>query len=115
MNCNVAPATTTGFVGATDMATKVGGALTVNRVVPVTPLNVAEIVVVPAASPVARPPALTVAAEVLDEAHATWLLKFCALPSEYVPVALNCCPAPANMVWLAGVTLIEIKVGTTEG
>ncbi len=53
------------------MELKLGGAWTVSTVLPITPFNVAEIVVVPAATAVARPPAVIVAVAVLEEAHVT--------------------------------------------
>jgi hypothetical protein len=48
----------------------------------------------PPATPEARPEVLIVATEVLEDAQVTWLLRFCVLPSLYVPVAVNCCVAP---------------------
>ena len=44
---------------------------------PVTPDSVAEMVVVPAETPVARPLVLIVATPVFDEVHVAWLLTFC--------------------------------------
>ena len=38
------------------------------------------------------------------------VVKSCALPSEKVPVAVNCCVNPAGTVGLAGVTLIDTKL-----
>ena len=68
-------------------------------------------VALPADTPVANPLALIVATAVLDDVQVTWLVIFCVLPSEYVPVAVNCCVAPAVMVGFAGVTAIELSVG----
>ncbi len=51
-------------------------ACTVSAVLPVMPLAVAEMVVVPALLPVARPVLLMVAALVLVEVQATWLVMF---------------------------------------
>ena len=48
----------------------------VNVVLPACPLSVAEIVVFPAESPVARPAALTVAAVVFVEAHVADAVTF---------------------------------------
>ena len=70
------------------------GACTVRVVLPVTLPDVAETVLVPAATPVARPAVVIVARPVFEEAHVTWPVKFCVLPFEYVPVAVNCCVAP---------------------
>src|ERR1051326_7043999 len=60
---------------------------------------VAVIVVVPTATAVASPEALTVAVEVDDEVHAAWLVTSSVLPLPSVPVALNCCVLPG---WIAG-------------
>ncbi len=64
-------------------------------------------VVVPAASAVARPPAATVAVAVLLDAHVTVVVRFCVEPSVYVPVAVNCSVSPLATLGLAGVTAIE--------
>jgi hypothetical protein len=50
-------------------------ACTVSVVLPVMPDSVAEMAVVPAATAVARPLALTVATSVFDEAHVAWLVQ----------------------------------------
>jgi hypothetical protein len=47
----------------------------------VMPLKEAEIVELPAASPVAKPVLLIVATAVLDEFHVTWVVMFCVLLS----------------------------------
>ena len=83
---------------------------TVSVVFPFTLPSVTVIVVVPAETPVANPPALIVATPGLPEFHVTWLVTFCVLPSEYVPVAVNCCVVPLPMPGLAGVTAIEVSV-----
>ena len=49
---------------------------TVSVLLPVTPATAAEMVVVPAETPVARPPALIVATPVFDEVHVAWLVRF---------------------------------------
>lgn len=59
-----------------------GAAVTVSVVPLVTPAKVAEILVVPAETAVAKPPALTVATPVLDNLHVAWLEIFCVLLSE---------------------------------
>ena len=55
---------------------------TVSVALPVTPDWVAEMVVLPGAVAVARPPVLIVATEVFDELQVTWLVMFCVLQSE---------------------------------
>ena len=57
-------------------------------------------VVVPADTPEASPLALIVATAGVDEFQFTWLVMFCVLPSEYVPVAVNCCVASRNDSWI---------------
>ena len=81
MNCCVAPLKIVGFAGVTVMDVSVG-VCTVSVVPPVTPPRVAEMVLVPAATPVARPAEVIVATPVLEEAHATCPVKFCVLPFE---------------------------------
>ena len=71
-----------------------GRGCTVSTVLPVMLLSAAEMVVLPVFTPVASPAAVIVATLVLDEAQVTELVIFCVLPSEYVPVAVNCCVAP---------------------
>jgi hypothetical protein len=59
-----------------------GNGWTVSVVPPVTVPNVADMLLVPAAMPVARPAALIVATFVFDEAHVTWAVRFWVLPFE---------------------------------
>ena len=83
----------------------------VTVVLPVMPPRTAAMIVEPDETAVARPPALTTAITVFEEAHVTWLIKFWVLASEYVPVAVNCCVAPAKKVGDTGVTVIEVRIG----
>ena len=83
--------------------------VTVRVVVPVIVPELAEMVLVPAPTPVARPETLIVATEgVADSQLADTAL---VLPSLYVPVALNCCVLPAAMDGPAGLIAIETSVG----
>ena len=68
VNCCMAPLAKLGSEGVTAMAVNVG-ATTVNFALPACPLSVAEIVVLPGESAVARPAELTVATVVLVEIH----------------------------------------------
>ncbi len=79
----------------------------VSVVLPVTVPEVAEMVVVPAATAVARPPAAIVAVAVLLDAHVAVAVRSCVEPSVYVPVAVNCCVSPLATLGFAGVTAIE--------
>lgn len=65
----------------------------------------------PAATPVATPAALMVATPVLEDVQVTVAVMLLVLPSLYVPVAVNCCVAPAAMLGDAGVTAMELSVG----
>ena len=81
------------------------GGLTPSVVPAVIPCRVAVMLVVPAASAVARPCPLMVATRSLPEAQLTEDVTFAVLPSENVPIAVNCCVPPA---------LAEAKSGVTE-
>jgi hypothetical protein len=52
--------------------------------------NDAVIVIWPVAKPIARPLALIVATDGVEEFQLTELVKSCVLPSAYAPVAMNC-------------------------
>jgi hypothetical protein len=67
----------------TDVVMSARGAVcAVSVVLPVTPAKLAEMVVVPAETAVARPPATMVATDVSVELHAAWLVILAVLPSE---------------------------------
>lgn len=53
-------------------------------------VKLAEIVVVPAAAPLANPAAVIGATLAADEFHVTCVVRSTVLPSLKVPVALNC-------------------------
>src|ERR1700722_437491 len=87
--------------------------VTVKVVLPVTPLIMAEIVVVPPPCPEARPP---------DEIVATWLfvelqvaldVTFAVVLLLNVAVAVNCCIDPLAKLGSEGVTAIPVSVGAT--
>jgi hypothetical protein len=96
--------------GAMFKATTTGG-VTVTLAVPVKDPAVALIVAVPTVLPRAAPAELTLAIADADELHAAVLVRFCVLPSLYVPMAVNCCVSPASIEALAGVTLTEARTG----
>jgi hypothetical protein len=73
----------------------------------------AEIVVDPTLTPVATPAELMVATEGVDDRHVAVDVRFCVLPSLYVPVAVKPCVFPIATVGLAGVTAIDTRVGVT--
>lgn len=65
---------------------------------------------VPAATPVANPPAVIAATPVVCDVQVTELVKFCVELSENVPVAVNCRVVPLAIDGFAGVTAIETSV-----
>ena len=82
-----------------------------STVPPLTVPIVAEMLAVPGATLVALPALLIVATDVFPEAHVAWLVRFCVLPSEKEPVAVNCWPAPATTLGFPGVTASAVSVG----
>src|ERR1700735_2504679 len=109
VNCCFAPTLTEGFAGVTAIDTSVA-AVTVRVVEPLIAPETALIVLVPGATPVAIPPVVMVATPVVAELQVTELVRFCVELSENVPVAVNCCFAPALIEGLAGVTAIDTSV-----
>jgi len=113
VNCRVVPFVRVGVAGVTVIETRVT-AFTVSVVFPETLPSVAVIMVVPAATDVARPfdplALLIVATPGLDELQVTWVVKSCVVLSLKVPVAVNCWVSPSGRLGLAGVTAIEVRV-----
>jgi len=64
-------------------------------------------VLLPFPTPLAKPVLLTVATEVFEELQVTEFVRFCVLPSLYLPVAVNCCVLPFAIDGFAGVTVID--------
>src|SRR5712691_2188590 len=106
VNCCEVPLTIEEFAGLTEIDTNTAGP-TVKALLPVTPAQLAPIWEVPWAVPVARPPAVTVATAVFDETHVTELVRSWVLPSEYMPVPVNCCEVPLAIDEFVGVTAID--------
>ena len=88
--------------------------VTVSAVSPKTLPRVALMVVNPTPTAVARPSepsALLIVAKVsADELQVTCVVRSWVVLSEYVPVAVYCRVNPLAMLWLAGVTEIELSV-----
>jgi hypothetical protein len=89
VNCWVPPFETVGFAGVTAIDTRVAG-VTVRVVLPLTPPELAWIVVEPVPAVVARPAVLIVATVTEEELQVAVLVRFCVVPSLKVPVAVNC-------------------------
>jgi hypothetical protein len=89
VNCCVVPFTIDGFTGVTAIDWSVA-AVMVSVVEPTIEDDVALIVEVPTAVPVARPADVIVAVAAFDELHVAVLVRFCVVPSLKVPVAVNC-------------------------
>ena len=109
MSCWVDPTDRLGLAGVTAMEDTVP-VVTVRVVLPEIVPEVAVIVVVPAVPAVARPLLLMDAVDVLDELQVTDADISWVVPSENVPVAVNCWVTTRGMVGLAGVTAMEERV-----
>ena len=100
-------------VGERLMPTSVA-AETVSVALPVTAPMDALIVVWPCASPVARPTLAaaldTVAKAGLLESQTAWAVRSCVVPSENVPVAVNCWVVPLAIDGAAGETAMALSV-----
>jgi hypothetical protein len=85
--------------------------ITVRFAVPVTDPEVALMLVVPIAQPVAIPPAAIIATYGSDKLHVTDAVRFFLLPSLYVPVAAKGNDSPAGIIPFAGLTAMETSAG----
>jgi hypothetical protein len=89
VNCGLVRFATVEFAGVTAIETK--GLATVRDAEPVIPAEVAEMVTVPGATAVARPPGELMEAMVLPEdCHFAVAVRSCVVLSANVPVAVNC-------------------------
>jgi len=85
--------------------------VTVKVVDPLIEPEVAVMVVDAAATPVASPLLVMVAAAGFDELQVAELVRLLVVPLEYVPVAVNCCMPPTGTDGLEGVRAMETKLG----
>lgn len=99
------------MLGLTVIDTRTG-AYTVSPDDPEMLPRVAVIVVAPAASVVANPPAAIVAMFGALELQFAEEVRSWVLPSLYVPVAVNCCVVPSGIEADGGLTVIETRAGT---
>jgi hypothetical protein len=115
VNCSVTPVVAVGLLGVTAIDTSVAfGAATVSVVEPETPADSADTVVAPIPTALARPGLLgvpNVATVVVLDAQVTEDVRFWVEPSEYAPVALNCCVVPGITVTSDGATVIDTSRG----
>jgi hypothetical protein len=89
--------------------------VTVSNVDPLIAPDVAVIVAGPAATPLAWPAVvetlLTVAVAAEEVVHTADAVRFCVVPFEYLPIAVNCTVPPTATEGFAGVTAMETNVG----
>lgn len=78
--------------------------------VPLTEPEAAVMVAVPRLRAVANPLTVMVKTLVFEELHVAVSVMSCVVPSEKVPIAVNCCNVPSGMDGLVGVTAIEVTV-----
>jgi hypothetical protein len=76
----------------------------------VTDPEVAAIVVWPAEDEVARPLPSIVATAGVEDFQVTELVRFCAVPSLYDPVAVNAWVVPAGMFGLCGIMVMAVRI-----
>src|SRR5258708_22243359 len=107
VNCLVVPTAILEPAGVTAIETRVA-ALTVRLAVPLTPPEVAVIVVDPLPVLLANPVASTVATDVEDEDQVSGVSS-CVLPSSKLPTAVNCRVVPSAMAGVVGVTAMETR------
>lgn len=118
-NCTEVPFATDGVAGEVEPCVWVKtmffrtGASTASRTAgEVIASNVAVILEVPGASPVANPAVLTVATFAVAEFHVTWLVMSPVLPSVYVAIAVNCAVNATVMFVDVSVSAIDWSVAT---
>jgi hypothetical protein len=106
----VAPTAMLAGLGVTEMDERRG---TFSVALPLTPLSEAVMAVVPGATAVARPAALTIATAGTAAVQVAVAVTFFVVPSLYLAVAENCCVAPAKMFAGFGETEMEESTGVT--
>jgi hypothetical protein len=96
-------------MGLTAIDTSFAG-VTVSVVDPAIPPKLAVIVEIPTAKDVVRPVELHKATLEFEVFHVTAFVRSCVLPSEYVPVALNCSVSPRAKLGIVGLTAMDTSV-----
>ena len=79
------------------------------KLLEVTPLCAAVILLEPAPTPEAKP-AVTVVAAILEELQVAEFVRFCVLPSLKVPVAVNCSAVPLAMEAVGPLIVMDCNV-----
>lgn len=106
----VVPSANEALAGVTDNDTSTG-AVTFRVAVPSTAARLAVIVAVPTPAPMANPPDPIVAIASDDVLQLAADVRFCWLPSLYVPVATYCCVVPFAIAPLPGLTANDTSTG----
>ena len=104
VNCAIFP-----FSGRIVMEDNVAS-WTLTVVLPLIEPEVAEIVREPRVKAAANPPGLIDAMVSFEDAQVTVPVMSCVLPSENVPVAVNCWTVPRTRAGFAGVMAIETRI-----
>ena len=107
VNCRLVPFSIRGLAGFTVIAVRCAVEI-VSPVDPLTEPSAALIVVLPVATLDAKPCALMVAAEGVEELQSTLVLISCELESLKLPVAVYCFVVPTAMLELAGVAAAPV-------
>jgi hypothetical protein len=108
VNCCFVPSAIEAVPGVTVINVSADG-VTVRVPEPVIPLEAAVMFATPKPVLVVRPAEFTVAAVVSLEVQLAMPVKSCVLPSEYVPMAANCCFVPNAIDMFGGETAIEVS------
>ena len=109
VSCWLIPTGRLGFAGVTEIEVRLAE-LPVIVVLPVMVLEEAVMVAEPVARMVARPVLLTVATVESEEDQVTSVEISKVVPSEKVPVAVNCWLTPTGTLGFAGVTDMDDNV-----
>lgn len=110
MSGSVVPRANEEPAGVTAIETRLGWA-TESTVDPMIELETALMVALPMPVPVANPLLSMVATPGEEEVQLTELVRSCVLPSEYVPLAVNCWFVPSVMEAPDGATEIDTNTG----
>ena len=105
MNCGLVKFATVKLAGVTAIETN--GFVMVSAALPETEPEVAVMVTLPGATPLARPPVPIEAIRLFDDCQVAVAVKSLVLASANVPMAVYCCVALGAMEAAGGVTAME--------